>query len=230
MSKSNATKEFPIIRVIDYKGTARRLCYWWGGDTFNQQLYSRWLWEKWFGNIPEGYIIHHTDCNPLNDWIENYTILSIKDHSSFHFLKYYRENRDIHEWERFLKFHDQMDNSYKYKRKWMSINGISDSDKLKYVLYKYNIKPQKLSSLIEIDVVTLSKILSGNRNAGIKFLNAIINFINNPKANISYCRNCKGSFVREGLLQYCNKCRNLKHQESRKKYRNKKLFDKTIIN
>ena len=46
--------------------------------------YSHYIWEKHFGEIPEGYIIHHKDKNALNDNIENLALMSRAEHLAEH--------------------------------------------------------------------------------------------------------------------------------------------------
>ena len=45
---------------------------------------SHIVWEKHYGKILEGCIIHHIDLNPENNKIENLLMLTIKDHIRLH--------------------------------------------------------------------------------------------------------------------------------------------------
>lgn len=46
--------------------------------------YSRYVWEKHFGKIPKGMIIHHIDKNKMNNKIENLAMMSYKAHNILH--------------------------------------------------------------------------------------------------------------------------------------------------
>jgi hypothetical protein len=48
------------------------------------QEYSRYLWKQVCGEIPNGYVIHHKDFNPLNNTIENLEIMTEAKHKSLH--------------------------------------------------------------------------------------------------------------------------------------------------
>ncbi len=47
-------------------------------------LLHRYIWEKEKGPIPDNYIIHHKDCNPGNNNIDNLQMISWGEHSSLH--------------------------------------------------------------------------------------------------------------------------------------------------
>ncbi len=46
----------------------------------------KYIWELHNGKIPEGYIIHHKDCNPLNNELSNLQCMSAAEHVSLHHL------------------------------------------------------------------------------------------------------------------------------------------------
>jgi len=45
---------------------------------------QRYIWEKHNGKIPEGYIIHHINCNPSDNRIENLKCMSKSEHKKLH--------------------------------------------------------------------------------------------------------------------------------------------------
>lgn len=47
----------------------------------------RYLWEKYYGEIPEGYVIHHKNGNGLDNKIENFELLSDSEHKRKHLLQ-----------------------------------------------------------------------------------------------------------------------------------------------
>jgi len=104
-----AIKDDPIIKVFQKGGIFRRCCYWTENVEQKVQPYSRWLWEKWFGNIPTGYIIHHKDKNPLNDWIENYALMDLSEHTRLHGKNRDNFNPNLVQWNKFLIQHNEMD-------------------------------------------------------------------------------------------------------------------------
>lgn len=49
------------------------------------KLLHRLIWEEYYGkNIPEGYVIHHKDENPLNNCISNLELMTFPKHVSLH--------------------------------------------------------------------------------------------------------------------------------------------------
>lgn len=46
--------------------------------------YSRWLYKKYYGHINPLYVIHHIDGNPLNNCLNNLTLISRKEHIKIH--------------------------------------------------------------------------------------------------------------------------------------------------
>lgn len=44
----------------------------------------RVVWEQYYGDIPNGFIIHHRDGNKLNNSIENLELISNAEHSRLH--------------------------------------------------------------------------------------------------------------------------------------------------
>ena len=43
-----------------------------------------YVWEKYYGAVPEGFSVHHIDKNPRNNDISNLTLMSYSYHSSLH--------------------------------------------------------------------------------------------------------------------------------------------------
>lgn len=50
-------------------------------------LLHRYVWEKYNGEIPEGYEVHHKDKNRRNYSIDNLEIKSVKDHHRKHAIE-----------------------------------------------------------------------------------------------------------------------------------------------
>lgn len=46
--------------------------------------YAKIVWIKYNGKIPKGFLIHHLDCNTLNDNINNLALLTRKAHFEIH--------------------------------------------------------------------------------------------------------------------------------------------------
>lgn len=45
---------------------------------------NRYIWKKFFGDIPEKHIIHHKDGNKINNAIENLELMEWGEHSRHH--------------------------------------------------------------------------------------------------------------------------------------------------
>lgn len=196
--ESIATKENPRISIANYNEGARRICNWKENGKHIIKLYSRWIWEKQFGEIPQGYHVHHKDHNLLNDFIENYELIGSGSHSKC---------TDFRDWVKFLKKHDKLDNNFREKRFWNSFDGINDSKKLNGILKKYKKNQSEMSVLLGISESTISRILCGNRIAGKGFLRKIYKFIQNPSESAYYCRSCLKKFNRIGSRRFCNNCK-----------------------
>jgi len=201
--ESIATKENPRISIIKYREGARRTCNWKENEKPVIMLYSRWLWEKQFGEIPQGCVVHHIDHNLLNDFIENYELMRGGSHS---------KSTEFREWVKFLKQHDKFDNNFKEKRFWDALEGINDAKKLNNVLKKYKKSQREMSVLLDISESAISRILCGNRNAGCHFLRKMYEFIRDPKELIYYCRSCSKKFNRIGFRHFCNNCRDRRNR------------------
>lgn len=53
--------------------------------TSDNQLLHRKIWEEFYGQkIPDGYVIHHRDENPLNNNISNLQLMTHEEHLSHH--------------------------------------------------------------------------------------------------------------------------------------------------
>jgi hypothetical protein len=46
--------------------------------------YSRYVWEEFFGKIPDGMIIHYIDENKQNNNINNLLLISVVNHNRLH--------------------------------------------------------------------------------------------------------------------------------------------------
>lgn len=57
---------------------------WWVVIDKKQVYLHILLYETFVGDIPEGYIIHHTDYNPLNNNLDNLVCMTKSEHISLH--------------------------------------------------------------------------------------------------------------------------------------------------
>lgn len=53
-------------------------------NSTNRLYLHRYIWMKHYGDIPEGYQIHHKDGDALNNSIDNLEILPGSEHTSLH--------------------------------------------------------------------------------------------------------------------------------------------------
>ncbi len=68
------------VRRTKKNRTSRRYVY--TGHGFRVQY--RWLWESLFGLAPDGYHIHHSDFDSLNDRLDNLQLVSEDEHEALH--------------------------------------------------------------------------------------------------------------------------------------------------
>ena len=52
-------------------------------STIRKRMHQ-YVWEFFYGEIPEGYCVHHIDHDKSNNEIDNLVLMKIKDHSRFH--------------------------------------------------------------------------------------------------------------------------------------------------
>jgi len=45
---------------------------------------AKYMVEEKYGEIPNGYVVHHIDGNPYNNTINNFLIISVVDHAKLH--------------------------------------------------------------------------------------------------------------------------------------------------
>lgn len=72
-----------------------------GGRKGKMRLLHHVVWEAAHGNIPEGYEIHHIDCNKKNNDLENLELLTVSDHQKTHSPYFGKLNG---EWVRICKY------------------------------------------------------------------------------------------------------------------------------
>lgn len=54
-------------------------------NEFHQKFFHRLVYEDFYGEIPDGYQVHHIDKNKDNNLISNLQLLSDSDHSKIHY-------------------------------------------------------------------------------------------------------------------------------------------------
>ncbi len=157
---NNPTKEFPNIFIANMPSGKRRICYWRNNGKAVQMYYSRWLWEKKNGAIPDGCVIHHKDRDTLNDSIENLELLKISEHAKIG----YRKTQEYREWSKFLYQHSHKDycQKYSYFQKWLKMEG-DDQEKVITICRKFGNQYAHISRLTGIDLAIISKMKDGYR-------------------------------------------------------------------
>ena len=55
-----------------------------GKEGNNKKHLHKLIWEKYYGKVPEGYVVHHIDHNKLNNDIMNLELMSLPEHISHH--------------------------------------------------------------------------------------------------------------------------------------------------
>ena len=100
----------------------------------------RYIWEKYNGEIPKGYHIHHKDKNKFNNNIENLEMLTASEHEKLHELLR-SENEIIVRKQNLEKYARPKANEWHGSedgRKWHKKQGFEVAKKLK------NIKIEKI--------------------------------------------------------------------------------------
>jgi len=55
-----------------------------GDGAYEWQVYTKYLWEKNNGKIPNGMFVHHIDKNSMNDHVSNYQLVDSHTHALLH--------------------------------------------------------------------------------------------------------------------------------------------------
>lgn len=81
----NATNWKPIGTITQRKDKFGVIRNWIKTDEPNKWIrYAVFVWIKYNGKIPKGFLIHHIDENSLNDNIDNLALLTRKAHFEIH--------------------------------------------------------------------------------------------------------------------------------------------------
>jgi transcriptional regulator with XRE-family HTH domain len=215
------TKDNPNICISHGSSGDRRICYWSENGKQKHEYYSRWLWEKTREDIPKNCVIHHIDGNQLNDFIENYDLVTYKQHAKIH-------NSKPDEYKVFCKFlwqHNHKDNykKDKYLLWWYSLIGNTDGEKIVNLIKLLNITIERFCNTAKIDSGLVSKIIKGDRNIGKRNIIRIHNILDDKHNYMQICKLCGKSFLYYRIKKFCSpKCAEL----STKNKLSKTLVDK----
>lgn len=93
----------------------------------------RYIWEKFHGEIPKGYHVHHIDKNKNNNDIENLILLSPKEHGSLHCNSRTENEKQMHKdnLERYARPKACEWHGSKSGIEWHKKHGIETAKKLK---------------------------------------------------------------------------------------------------
>ncbi len=58
--------------------------YVWDPETRTRAPHARLVYEKYYGPLPKGYLVHHIDGDSLNDAPENLMAMTRRDHVTLH--------------------------------------------------------------------------------------------------------------------------------------------------
>lgn len=79
---ANKNKTETITQRTDIYGTKRNFIK--VAEPNVWESYATYLWRNTYGNIPEGYIIHHKNKNALDDRLDNFEMLTRAEHIGRH--------------------------------------------------------------------------------------------------------------------------------------------------
>ena len=90
--------DFNGIRYYRYPGSKShgKRCYYTCSNENKKKGYStlhRDMWIAEYGAIPEGYDVHHKDGNSLNNTLENFELVTRKEHAKEHWKLQPEEKR-----------------------------------------------------------------------------------------------------------------------------------------
>lgn len=58
--------------------------YFQASTTEGREVIHRYVWTKYNGPIPQGFVIHHIDGNKLNNKLDNLQMMTAKEHLALH--------------------------------------------------------------------------------------------------------------------------------------------------
>ena len=74
-------EHFTEIRPSD----GRVYAHYWSDDGRRRTVYRyQWRWERAFGHLPKGWVLHHKNRNPTDDRLENLQPMTSSDHKREH--------------------------------------------------------------------------------------------------------------------------------------------------
>lgn len=88
---TNKMKVGTVTQRIDKYGTWRK--YIKVAEPNSWETYAVFLWEKAYGKVKEGCVIHHINKNVLDDRLDNFQMLTRAEHLEVH-REDYKENKD----------------------------------------------------------------------------------------------------------------------------------------
>ena len=179
-------KDNPGLAIVNMISGKRRICYWVDNGKTKRVYHYRWLWEKRYGAIPKGYVIHHKDGDTLNDSLDNLELMVVGKHSRVH--RKGQGASTYQSWVSFLSKHNKMDIISKAKLilqvKFDGFEGKDIAKKFENIFNKYMINQAEFPRLSGISKAMLSRVISGSRIMGRKTLIAVFNTINDLNINL----------------------------------------------
>lgn len=162
-----------------------------------------YVWEKTNGTIPNGFHVHHIDCNKTNNELENLKLLSAKEHSSLHGTELITEEQKRKRKENILI------NATPVAKEWHKSKSGSDWHKHHYEDMKEKLYEKKEFSCEYCGKPFIAvcnghnKFCSNNcksayrRKSGIDNITKVCTlcggeYIANKYSKTKYCENCKG--------------------------------------
>lgn len=69
---------------------------WKEDGEYKQIILHQYIYEKKYGKLPKGMVVHHKDFNPLNNSVENLVAVTIAEHMRIHanLVKWKDENQE----------------------------------------------------------------------------------------------------------------------------------------
>lgn len=142
-----------IVDGMSFIRSGRKYYY----NSHTRTYLHRYLWEKEYGKIPDGYQVHHKDHDPLNNSLDNFELIKRGEHQKHHGSELTDEQR---EWFR---------NNLNEKARPAAIEWHKSDSGKEWHKEHYEDMKHKLHAIEEFKCETCGKVFSAVKSAANRF-------------------------------------------------------------